>query len=53
MRGKEGMSETWGPPRGLREGYSTSSILFNLYHQVVMRQAEALQREQNVDVVVA
>ena len=53
VRGKEGMSETWMPARGLREGCSTSPILFNVYHQAVMRQAEASRREQNGDVGVA
>ena len=40
VRGREGMSERWMPERGLREGCSTSPILFNVYHQAVMRQAE-------------
>ena len=39
MRGKEGMSFAWLPARGLREGCSTSPILFNIYHQAVLRQA--------------
>ena len=50
VRGKEGMSETWMPARGLREGCSTSPILFNVYHQAVMRQAEACRQEQSGDV---
>ena len=50
VRGKEGMSESWMPARGLREGCSTSPILFNVYHQAVMRQAEACRHEQNGDV---
>ena len=33
------MSEGWMPARGLREGCPTSPILFNIYHQAVMRQA--------------
>ena len=41
VRGREGMSEGWKPARGLREGCSTSPILFNIYHQAVMRQALA------------
>ena len=40
VRGKEGTSGEWVPERGLREGCSTSPVLFNLYHQAVMRQAE-------------
>ena len=39
VRGKEGMSSDWVPVRGLREGCSTSPILFNIYHQAVLRQA--------------
>ena len=39
VRGKEGMSSAWVPARGLREGCSTSPILFNIYHQAVLRQA--------------
>ena len=50
VRGKEGMSESWMPARGLREGCSTSPILFNVYHQAVMRQAEARRQEQSGDV---
>ena len=53
VRGKEGMSEKWTPERGLREGCSTSPILFNVYHQAVMRQAEARRDEQEGDVGVA
>ena len=30
VRGKEGMSSAWLPARGLREGCSTSPILFNI-----------------------
>ena len=39
VKGREGMSEGWMPARGLREGCPTSPILFNIYHQAVMRQA--------------
>ena len=46
VRGREGMSEAWVPARGLREGCSTSPILFNVYHQAVMRMAEK-QRERS------
>ena len=49
VRGKEGMSEEWMPARGLREGCSTSPILFNVYHQAVMRQAEEARREGSGD----
>ena len=46
VRGKEGVSDTWMPARGLREGCSTSPILFNVYHQAVMRQAEERRRRE-------
>ena len=49
VRGKEGMSDAWMPARGLREGCSTSPILFNVYHQAVMRQAEEARRERSSD----
>ena len=39
VKGSEGLSEGWMPVRGLREGCPTSPILFNIYHQAVMRQA--------------
>ena len=39
VRGKEGMSSAWLLARGLREGCSISPILFNIYHQAVLRQA--------------
>ena len=39
VRGKEGMGLAWLPARGLRESCSTSPILFNIYHQAVLRQA--------------
>ena len=48
VRGKEGMSDAWMPARGLREGCSTSPILFNVYHEAVMRQAEEARRERGV-----
>jgi len=34
------LSEEWRPARGLREGCATSPVMFNIYHQAVMRQAE-------------
>ena len=39
------MSDSWKPARGLREGCSTSPVLFNVYHQAVMRQAERSRGE--------
>ena len=50
VRGKEGMSGTWMPKRGLREGCSTSPILFNIYHQAVMRSAEGRREQGNGEV---
>ena len=47
VRGKEGMSDAWMPARGLREGCSTSPILFNVFHQAVMRQAEETRGERS------
>ena len=38
VHGKESMSSAWEPARGLREDCSSSPILFNIYHQAVMRQ---------------
>ena len=38
-RGKEGVSGEWLPEKGLREGCSTSPILFNVYHKAVVSQA--------------
>ena len=37
----------WLLERSLREGCSTLPILFNVYHQAVMRQAEEQQRSVN------
>ena len=50
-RGREGFSEEWVPARGLREGCATSPVLFNIFHQAVMRQAEEARcREEEVGV---
>lgn len=49
VRGREGTSEGWKPARGLREGCSTSPVLFNVYHQAVMRQAMAARSEDERD----
>ena len=46
VRANDGMSESWMPERGLREGCSTSPILFNIYHQAVMRQVGEAREAQ-------
>ena len=35
VKEKTSVSEAWEPQRGLREGYATSPILFNIYHSCV------------------
>ena len=37
IKSREGTSESWTPQRGLREGCPSSPVLFNIFHQVVMR----------------
>ena len=46
VKGKEGVSEEWRPARGMREGCATSPVMFNIYHQAVMRQAEEERRRR-------
>ena len=52
VRANDGMSETWMPARGLREGCSTSPVLFNVYHQAVMRQVEEAREARGSEGVV-
>ena len=40
VRGREGNSDPWVPGRGLTEGCPSSPILFNVFHQAVMRIAK-------------
>ena len=40
VKGVQDTSSPWTPQRGLREGCPTSPILFNIFHQAVMRIAE-------------
>ena len=40
VRGREELSTAWAPNRGSKEGYATSPILFNVFHQAVMRQVK-------------
>ena len=44
VKGREGYSKPWLPNRGLREGCPTSPVLFNIYHQAVIRNAEEARR---------
>ena len=46
VRGIDGESEPWVPERGLREGCPTSTVLFNMFHQAVMRLAERKRDEE-------
>ena len=46
VKGREGVSEEWTPVRGLREGCATSPVLFNVYHQAVMRQAKEERKRE-------
>ena len=54
IRGKDGESEAWLPNRGLREGCPSSPVLFNIFHQVVMRSAAKSRKrkaeEMNMEV---
>ena len=40
VRGEERDSMKFIPQRGLREGFATSPVIFNIFHQVVIRDAE-------------
>ena len=46
VRGREGNSSPWVPDRGLTEGCPSSPILFNIYHQAVMRIAKKERMER-------
>ena len=46
VRGREGNSEPWVPERGLKEGSPSSPIIFNIYHQVVMRSATKARKRK-------
>ena len=45
VKGRNAMSESWVPQRGLREGCATSSILFSIFHACVMKRANEDRRK--------
>ena len=47
VKSREGESENWLPQRGLREGCPTSPVLFNIFHQVVIREEEENRPSRN------
>ena len=48
IKSREGTSSTWAPERGLKEGCPSSPILFNAFHQPVMRIAKR-ERKRKAD----
>ena len=49
VRGNDGVSEAWVPARGLREGCPSSPILFNIFHQVVMRLGAKARKRKAIE----
>ena len=48
IKSREGSSSTWAPERGLKEGCPSSPVLFNAFHQPVMRIARR-ERKRKAD----
>ena len=46
VRGHERDSSSFFPQRGLREECPTSPVIFNIYHQAVMRVATEVRKEK-------
>ena len=46
VRGHERDSSSFFPQRGLREGCPTSPVIFNIFHQAVMRVATEMRKEK-------
>ena len=46
VQGQDGESTEYIPQRGLREGCATSPIIFNIFHQAVMRIADKQRKEE-------
>ena len=46
IKSREGESDEWITERGLREGGPSSPPLFNIFHQVVMRQANLARKRK-------
>ena len=44
VKGREALSESWHPERGLREGCATSPILFNVFHEQAIKIAHARRK---------
>ena len=47
VKGKEGNSKEWIPERGLRGGCPTSPVLFNVFHQMVIKVAEEKRKKNS------